>query len=113
MDDLKAALSALTNRKVKVDFPNIDGIYVKPLPMRANLELLADVEGDTDQDKVVDLHMATLAYCMVDKDGKQIYSKDEFKKFYDSADATILEPYIKAVHALNDFSGKPTEVKKK
>lgn len=113
MDDLKAALSALTNRKVKVDFPNIDGIFVRPLPMKANFELLADVEGETDEERDEDLHMATLAYCMVKEDGEQLYTKEEFRDFYNNADASLLEPYIKAVSALNDFNGKSTETKKK
>jgi len=81
--------------------------------MSANLALLADVEGDTDQERDEDLNMATLAYCMVDVDGNQVYDKHEFTEFYNSADASLIQPYVEAVQALNDFSGKSTEVKKK
>ena len=113
MDDLKAALTALTNRKIKVDFPAINGIYVRPLPMTVNFELIANSEGETEEERDEDTNFATLAYCLVDGDDKQIYNKDEFKDFYNKADAEILSPLINAINALNDFNGKSTESKKK
>jgi hypothetical protein len=113
MDDLKSALSALTNRTVKVEFPSIEGIYVRPLPLKINMSLLAEAEGEGDEEQNDNYHIATLAYCMVNEDGEQIFSKDEFKVWYDKADSAILAPLQQAVNSLNDFSGKSTESKKK
>lgn len=113
MDDLKAALTALTNRKIKVEFPNIDGIYVRPLPMTVNFELIANSEGKTEEERDEDINFATLAYCLVNEKDEQIYTKEEFIEFYNKADAEILSPLIKAINALNDFNGKSTESKKK
>ena len=51
MDDLKAALSALTNRKVEIDIPTIKGIYLRPLPNKVILGILADLKGETDEER--------------------------------------------------------------
>jgi hypothetical protein len=113
MDDLKSALSALTNRKVKVEFPNGLEAFVRPLPMKVNIGFIVDAEGENDQDKDDDIHVSSLAYSLVDKDGNQVFTKDEFTEFYSKAEWDLLQPLIDAMKSLNDFSGKSTEAKKK
>lgn len=113
MDDLKAALSALTNRKVEVDIPTIKGIYLRPLPNKVILGILADLKGDTDEERDDDYHMATLSYSIVNSSGESIFTKDEFKQWYEKADDAIIRPIIEGFDALNDFSGKSTQAKKK
>ena len=113
MDDLKAALSALTNRKVEIDMPTIKGIYLRPLPNKVILEILADLKGETEDERDDDYHMSTLSYSMVNDSDEQIFTKDEFKKWYAKADDAIIKPIIDGFDALNDFSGKSTEAKKK
>lgn len=113
MSDLKNALSALTQRKVKVE-NYVDGIYVRPLPQRVNFELLAQEEGETDLERNRNYNIATLHYCLVDEQGELVYEDlEEFREWYLDSDYSVIEPLLIAVRKLNDFSSLEEEVKKK
>ena len=113
MDDLKAAISALTKRRVKIDIPTIKNLYLRPLPHKMSLIFLSELVSENDKDRDVEYQMSSLSYCLVDKHDNQVYTREEFVDFYEEADDAILMPIILGFNALNDFNGKSIEAKKK
>ena len=54
-----------------------------------------------------------MAYSLVDKDGEQLFTKEEFTEWVNKAEWDIVDPLKKAINSLNDFQSKSAEAKKK
>tara|TARA_R110001592_G_scaffold148214_3_gene372998 strand:+ start:1393 stop:1728 length:336 start_codon:yes stop_codon:yes gene_type:complete len=111
MNDIKSALNALVNRTQEVDFPNLKGAFVRPVPVGENMAILAESKGAEDEDS--SYSDGFMAYSLVDKDGEQLFTKEEFTKWVNKAEWDIVDPLKKAINSLNDFQSKSAEAKKK
>ncbi len=111
---VKEALLALSNRRIKVDIPNFQfDVYIRPIPYVNFFELLGDVQGETEKEKDEDGDIALCAFSMVDEDGEQLLSKEEYKDWIKTVDYKTAIEIVKARNCLNNFRDLNSEDKKK
>ena len=113
-EDIKNALKALADDKVKIESNLEFDLYVKPVPYRVFVSALADYQGSKDKEKASDLFDATIdASSLCDKDGNQIFDAEEYLDFWDTLPMELGLAITKAKRAINDFNSLDAGAKKK
>jgi len=110
----KDALIAFANRKKKIDIPqlNVD-VYMRPIPYDDFFRLLAEADGDTDEEREANGDYALCAFSMVDEDSNPIFDPKEYSEWIKKIDYMTALNIVKSRNELNDFSGLDSETKKK
>ncbi len=112
-EDIKNALKAMCQEKIKVEGLEID-LYVKPIPYKVFVSALADYQDSDKKSEASQVFDATLdSASLCDKDGEQIFEADEYLEFWNTLPMEIGLAITKAKRAINDFNSLSPDSKKK
>lgn len=113
-EDIKNAFKAIAKRTVRVEVNADVEVYVKPVDYGTFISALGDYEGAKDKKEASKLFDATIDACsLCDKDGKTVFTPEEYLEFWDTLPMEVGLAITKAKRALNDFNELDASAKKK
>lgn len=108
------ALLALCDEKKKVEYPKFPhDIYVRPIPLSEMMLIQVKQDEESEVEYARRIELESSAYSLCDKDGNQLFDKDQYSEFIKKLPFDIGLAIGNAKLELNSFDHLDADSKKK